>query len=230
MKAQNQNVSDVNNSSINNSGGSVHQPQTITSLEIAQISEKNHKDLLRSIRNQEVAWEKINGRKFTLVKNKAAKGELRPMYKLTQAESLYISSKFNDEIRAKLVSRWLKLEIEKSNLPPKNEIPKLNYLEIGGFIDARDSPLRSEAFKGFTLRYFFINNIRLDVIADIKRAYQTSNKNYSLARLLNKKIKMAIKVKGFDGRIYWCVDKKGREILEAHLDYKSSVRQLKLSL
>lgn len=96
--------------------------QKITSIEIAEISGKRHTDLLRSIRKQEEAWEKVNERKFTLVKKKDAKGELRPVYELTKAESLYISSKFNDEIRAKLVSRWMELELNPSK--PTNELPE----------------------------------------------------------------------------------------------------------
>ena len=84
--------------------------QKITSLEIAEISGMTHANLLKSIRKQEVAWEKFNGVKFYSVEYKDAKGENRPMYELTQKESLYISSKFNDEVRAKLVMRWFELE------------------------------------------------------------------------------------------------------------------------
>lgn len=84
--------------------------QTITSLEIAEISETRHADLLKSIRKQEVAWQKVNGGNFSLSKYKDSTGRKLPMYKLTQKESLYISSKFNDEARAKLVMRWFELE------------------------------------------------------------------------------------------------------------------------
>ena len=41
--------------------------QRMTSLEIAELSGKNHKDVMRAIRNMEDAWEKINGRNFALV-------------------------------------------------------------------------------------------------------------------------------------------------------------------
>lgn len=87
--------------------------QRITSLEIAELTGKGHRDLLRSIRNQEIAWEKINERKFTLVEYRDKKGESRPMYELTKMESLYIISKYNDETRAKLVKRWFDLEMSK---------------------------------------------------------------------------------------------------------------------
>lgn len=34
---------------------------TMTSLEIAEITGKQHKDVMRSIRNMEAAWEKCKG-------------------------------------------------------------------------------------------------------------------------------------------------------------------------
>ena len=82
----------------------------MTSLEIAELTGKNHFDLMRAIRKMEPAWEKVNGCKFALVDYKDSKGELRPCYSLTKTECLYIATKFNDEARAKLVLRWQQLE------------------------------------------------------------------------------------------------------------------------
>lgn len=89
--------------------------ETMSSLQIAEISGKLHKDVMRSIRKMEFAWEKINGRKFALVEYTDEKGERRPMYQLNKTECLYIATKFNDEARAKLVLRWE--ELEKSSAP-----------------------------------------------------------------------------------------------------------------
>ena len=41
--------------------------QTMTSLEIAELTGKQHKNLMRDIRNMEPAWEKVNGLKFELI-------------------------------------------------------------------------------------------------------------------------------------------------------------------
>lgn len=84
--------------------------ETMTSLEIAEVTGRNHKDVMRSIREMEEAWVKVNGRKFALVEYKDAKGEMRPCYSLGKTECLYIATKFNDEARAKLVLRWEELE------------------------------------------------------------------------------------------------------------------------
>ena len=84
----------------------------MTSLEIAELTNKNHFDLMRAIRKMEPAWEKINGCKFALVEYQDKKGEFRPCYQLTKTEGLYIATKFNDEARAKLVLRWQELELQ----------------------------------------------------------------------------------------------------------------------
>lgn len=87
----------------------INQP-TMTSLQIAEVGGKRHKDVMRSIRKMEEAWYKVNGRKFALVEYIDEKGEKRPCYNLTKEECLYIATKFNDEARARLVLRWLELE------------------------------------------------------------------------------------------------------------------------
>ena len=89
--------------------------ETMTSLEIAEVTGRNHKDVMRSIREMEDAWAKVNGRKFALVEYKDAKGEMRPCYSLNKTECLYIATKFNDEARAKLVLRWEELEAKERN-------------------------------------------------------------------------------------------------------------------
>ena len=83
----------------------------MTSLEIAELTGKQHKNVMQAIRNMEPAWEKVNGLKFQLVEYRDAKGELRPCYQLTKTECLYIATKFNDEARARLVLRWEELEM-----------------------------------------------------------------------------------------------------------------------
>ena len=91
--------------------------QTITSMEIAEITGKNHSDVLRAIRKMEPAWEEVQKSKFTLLQrettvNNGAK-HLNPYYSLTKTECLFVATKFNDVARAKLVLRWEQLEKEK---------------------------------------------------------------------------------------------------------------------
>ena len=89
----------------------INKEQTMTSLEIAELTGKQHKNVMQAIRNMEPGWEKVAGLKFQLGSYKDLNGQLRPCYQLTKTECLYIATKFNDEARAKLVLRWEELEM-----------------------------------------------------------------------------------------------------------------------
>jgi phage regulator Rha-like protein len=86
----------------------------MTSLEIAEVTGKQHKHLMEAIRKMEPAWVKVHGSKFRLMFREVTigNGAVRqdPCYQLTKTECLYIATKFNDEARAKLVLRWEELE------------------------------------------------------------------------------------------------------------------------
>ena len=94
----------------------------MTSLEIAELTGKQHKDVLKAIRNMEPAWEKVTERKFALSAYKDVTGRTLPCYSLTKTECLYIATKFNDEARAKLVLRWQELEMEEGFATPNWDI------------------------------------------------------------------------------------------------------------
>ena len=99
--------------------------QRMTSLEIAELTGKQHKNVMQAIRNMEPAWEKTCGLKFqltsrTIVQPNGGTREV-PCYSLTKTECLYIATKFNDEARARLVLRWE--ELERRSLTP-NRSPK----------------------------------------------------------------------------------------------------------
>ena len=101
--------------------------ERMTSLQIAEATGKAHKDVMRSIRNMEPAWVKVQGRSFALLQKEVEVNngghKMQPYYSLTKEECLYIATKFNDEARAKLVRRWK--ELEEARLPT---VPQ-NYLE-----------------------------------------------------------------------------------------------------
>lgn len=92
--------------------------QRITSREIAEITGKLHKVVLKAIREMEPAWEKECGHKFVLTSEmiQMPQGGVRmtPVFSLTKTESLFVATKFNDEARARLVLRWEQLEFEQA--------------------------------------------------------------------------------------------------------------------
>ena len=101
----------------------------MSSLDIAAVTGKPHKDVLKAIRTMEPAWEKECGRNFSLTseKVKMPQGGVRliPVFQLTKTESLYVATKFNDEARAKLVLRWKQLEEER-----QKEVRPMTDLDI----------------------------------------------------------------------------------------------------
>lgn len=84
--------------------------KTMSSLEIAKLTGKRHKDVLESIRKMEPSWKNVTGRTFTLSNYKDSTNRTLPCYELKKRECLYIATKFNDEARAKLILRWESLE------------------------------------------------------------------------------------------------------------------------
>ena len=167
--------------------------QMMTSLEIAQVTGKQHKNVMQAIRNMEPAWEKVNGLKFQLVNYRDQKGELRPCYLLTKTECLYIATKFNDEARAKLVLRWEELEEahrgrfscvmpitqpepspECRQLPSPKEILRLADEIIGKGLrmlneDAEDTLTATQVAKTFNMTVYDFNAVLRDMGIQYRR-------------------------------------------------------------
>ena len=105
--------------------------QIITSLDIARLTGKEHRNVLRDIRNMEPAWEKLHQLKFEQMQireNLPNNGyRLRTVYALTKLECLYIATKYDDVSRAKLVLRWE--ELERGNVRTQGASPKLLMTE-----------------------------------------------------------------------------------------------------
>ena len=118
------------NNNINNSNNTQTGEPQMTSLEIAQLTGKQHKHVMEAIRKMEPAWETIAGSNFRLGSYEDANGQLRPCYFLSKTETLYIATKFNDDARAKLVIRWEELERERrlDQQRPKQKIKEIRLL------------------------------------------------------------------------------------------------------
>ena len=168
----------------NDTHNTIHNNETqhMTSLEIAELTGKQHKNVMQAIRNMEPAWEKVNGLKFQLVEYRDLKGELRPCYSLTKSECLYIATKFNDEARAKLVLRWEELEkaearrkmAETRCLPEPEKILALADEIIGEGLrllnaDAEDTLTATQVAKTFNMTVFDFNQVLSDMGIQYRR-------------------------------------------------------------
>ena len=154
--------------------------QVMTSLEIAQVTGKQHKDLMRAIRNMEPAWVKTCGRNFALTSRTILQpnGGTRevPCYILTKTECLYIATKFNDEARAKLVLRWEELEMAEQKrrmsdvrcLPSPKEIVRMADEIVGEGLrmlneDAEDTLTATQVAKTFNMTVGDFNAVLCDM-------------------------------------------------------------------
>ncbi|ATO57141.1 Rha family transcriptional regulator [Bartonella sp. 1-1C] len=85
--------------------------QTMSSREIAQLCDKQHKHIMRDIRQM---LEELNGSKFGLVDFCGYyldnKGEKRACYNLPKRECLILVSGYSTSLRAKIIDRWQELE------------------------------------------------------------------------------------------------------------------------
>lgn len=104
---------------------------TMSSLEIAELTGKQHSNVMRDIRNileQLEEKHKFNFElmfKITKLGNNAERKD--PYYLLTKKDCLLLASGYDANLRAKIINRWEELEAEKQDKVEK-KLPK-TYLE-----------------------------------------------------------------------------------------------------
>jgi hypothetical protein len=158
--------------------------QTMTSLEIAELTGKQHKNVMQAIRNMEPAWEKVQGLKFQLSSRiyQLPNGGTKevPCYVLTKTECLYIATKFNDEARARLVLRWQELELAEQErrqqlcLPSPQKILALADEIIGEGLRrvnaaAEDTLTATQVAKTFNMTAWDFNHVLEDMGIQYRR-------------------------------------------------------------
>ena len=160
----------------------INKEQTMTSLEIAELTGKQHKHVMEAVRKMEPAWVSIAGSNFRLGSYKDLNGQLRPCYQLTKTECLYIATKFNDEARAKLVLRWEELEMadrrrkmsEVRYLPSPQKILALADEMIGEGLrlvnePAEDTLTATQVAKTFNMTVSDFNHVLSDMGIQYRR-------------------------------------------------------------
>lgn len=87
----------------------------MTSLEIAELTGKEHKTVMRDIRTLEEQVSQIDGYKFVLTYYEDSIGRKQPMYELGKKECLLLASGYDTVLRAKIINRWEELEMAAKN-------------------------------------------------------------------------------------------------------------------
>ena len=210
--------------------------QTMTSLEIAELTGKQHNDLMKAIRKMEPAWEKVSQGKFAQSSRMVVQpnGGVRefPCYVLTKTECLYIATKFNDAARAKLVLRWQELELQEQQrlqqlcLPEPKKILALADEIIGEGLRLLNAPAEetltaTQVAKTFNMTVWDFNCVLRDMGIQYRR-YGRWNISDDLAdrNLVRQRTHVSYSLKGEKKvKIYmtWTLD--GLRFLNSKLGY-----------
>lgn len=103
----------------------VNQTLTMSTLEIAELTGKNHKDVLRDVRSMLESLN-IDERSFASV-YKGGNGQDRPIINLPYRETQILVTGYSIPHRAKVIDRWLELEKESKAQFPTNYIDALEH-------------------------------------------------------------------------------------------------------
>ena len=119
--------------------------KTMSSRTIAELTGKSHYNVLRDIRDMEDAYVEVFGDelKFELVTYRAGNGEMRPEYKLTKSQTLFIVSGYDSVVRAKIQQRWEHLEAtrrtDQITLPSRTELALQVYEALAELDQANET-------------------------------------------------------------------------------------------
>lgn len=100
--------------------------QTMTSLQIAEITGKRHDAVLRDVRN--LLEQGVADHNFVASEYVDKTGRSLPCYILTKKGCLILASGYNVLLREKIINRWEQLEVERQKLAPTNN-PQLAYVQ-----------------------------------------------------------------------------------------------------
>lgn len=91
--------------------------ETMSSIEIAELTGKEHKNVMRDIRTLlEQGVQELNFEPSFIIRDLPNGGSKQdPCFKLTKKGCLILASGYDAKLREKIISRWEELEIEKRN-------------------------------------------------------------------------------------------------------------------
>ena len=90
--------------------------ETMSSLQIAEITGKTHSNVMRDVRS--LLDQGVSQINFELAEYRDAQGKSRPCYHLTKKGCLILASGYDARLREKIINRWEALEIEKQQAKP----------------------------------------------------------------------------------------------------------------
>ena len=125
---------------------------TMSSLEIAELTGKQHKDVIRDIRNMLNQLE-IHSAQFC-AQYKDSTGRSLPMFNLPKRETLCLIAGYNVQVRMRIIDRWQELEEKQTPATPKTYIEALEKL----LESEKEKLVLKEELKAAEPKVEFVNN------------------------------------------------------------------------
>ena len=197
-------IDSVIHNKINTLNNTYNRPLTMSSVEIAELCDKEHYNVLADIRKMLSALGMSCPEFSGQYKDKSGKNN--PCYYLPKRECMILVSGYNVNLRAKIVDRWLELEDQvKAPILPSTYIEALEALlasekekQILLIENKRQAELLEEAQPKVTYHDLVLNCQDLMTITQISQDYPISNQK--LNRILQEE---GVQYKDKSG--VWCV-------------------------
>lgn len=106
--------------------GTGHEPLTMSSREIADLCEARHNDVVATIERLFEKGVLRESRKTTRTHRPEGGGRPTEVYDLTKRDTLVVVAGYNDDVRARIIDRWMELEahVAPQQQPSPFQIPK----------------------------------------------------------------------------------------------------------
>lgn len=155
--------------------------ETMSSLQIAEITGKEHKHVMRDVRA--LLEQGVNESNFGLVEYTDKKGERRPCYELTKKGCLILASGYDAKLREKIIDRWEELETKVSSIESMISNPDFAIKLLTNLKEERQQRQIAES-KALLLEQVTIEQAPKVAFANAMEAAKTSCLVGELAKIL----------------------------------------------
>ena len=101
--------------------------QTMSSREIADLTAKNHADVMRDIRNLNDSYENLGLSKSAEIYYTDSQNRKQPQFLLTKMQTFDLLTGYNTELRIKVNRRWEELERKSLDSITRKDLAKMLY-------------------------------------------------------------------------------------------------------
>ena len=117
---------------------------TMSSREIAELTGKEHRNVMRDIRGMLVTLHGEAGMlSFEHTHRNEQNGQEYPIFSLPKRETMILVSGYSVELRARIIDRWQELEQQQAKPQTVSELSRMDILRLA--MDAEEARIKAEA-------------------------------------------------------------------------------------